>query len=504
MILRMFSRFFFISALILLSAVSSFAQDSSVSIEPNMRLFTTMAALNAAGFDVEYGSQYHPVREMVRKFTEGLDPDLIARLKAFYSSRKGIQTDDEQLAKYISLAVNLSDPPEFKPASREEFMPPDARTIMGFAELLREFYEKVRISQRWVEVRPQYEQGIAKVAPVLRDMIVRTDAYLRVPLGRVASRSMAIYLELAAPINTVNVRSNQDNYYVVLGDSTNLRLDDIRHAYLHFQLDNLVATSTGKVSNPGALLALISKAQGVDPAYTSEFHVMAAESLIRAIELRIDRAPAVRARESVDTFYRTGLLLTPYFYTALGSYEQSDSSIREYFADMLKGLQLKTEQQRFQETFYKIPVPEKTVSRPEVPQAPPAPPPNPTRDLLKEAESAFAAGNDEKAREAFERVLSDFDRDNGSAFFGLALIASRRLDGEEAIRYFERAIRSESAEPYMKVWSYIYLGRIFDQQCNRDRAVQYYQQATKVGDDTRNAQAAAREGLQKPYGEACR
>jgi tetratricopeptide (TPR) repeat protein len=84
------------------------------------------------------------------------------------------------------------------------------------------------------------------------------------------------------------------------------------------------------------------------------------------------------------------------------------------------------------------------------------------------------------------------------------LIASKEGDSEEAAQHFERAIRSTSAEPSMKVWSYIYLARIFDLDCNRDRAVQYYQQATKVGDNTRNAQAAAREGLEKPYGNGCR
>jgi tetratricopeptide (TPR) repeat protein len=325
-----------------------------------------------------------------------------------------------------------------------------------------------------------------------------------VPLGSIASRRMDVLLELAAPVNTVNVRSNQDNYYVVLGDATNLKLDDIRHAYLHFQLDNLVATNVNKIPNSGSLLAIVAKAPGVDPAYTSEFHVMAAESLIRALELQIDRTPAARARESVDMFYRSGLLLTPYFYTALDMYEQSDSGIRDGFGDLVKGIQLKTEQQRFQETFYKIPLPQKTASRPEVPQPPPAPPANPTRDLLKEAEAAFNSGDTEKARQSFERVLSDFDLENGAAFYGLGLIASKEGDSEKAAQYFERATRSASAEPSMKVWSYIYLARIFDLDCNRERAVQYYQQATKVQDNTRNAQAAARQGLDKPYGDGCR
>jgi tetratricopeptide (TPR) repeat protein len=167
---------------------------------------------------------------------------------------------------------------------------------------------------------------------------------------------------------------------------------------------------------------------------------------------------------------------------------------------MARNIQFKTEQTRFLETFNKIPVPQKSVARAEVPEPPPAPPANPSRDLLKEAEAAFNAGDTAKAHAAFERVLSDFDRENGPALYGLALVASKQGDSDEARQYFERAIRSASIEPGMKVWAYIYLARIFDLDCNRPRAVEYYQQALKVGDNTRNAQAVARDGVQKAFG----
>src|SRR5437879_7971400 len=100
--------------LVLLLAIPFFPQATNVTIQPDLRLFTTMAALNAAGFDVEFGSEYHPVREAVRKYAKEVDADLLDRLKSFYSSHKGQQTDDMQLAKYISLAVSVSDPPAFK------------------------------------------------------------------------------------------------------------------------------------------------------------------------------------------------------------------------------------------------------------------------------------------------------------------------------------------------------------------------------------------------------
>src|SRR2546425_4327690 len=110
-------------------ALSVSAQTTNVTIQPDLRLFTMMAALNVAGFDIEFGSQYHPVRDMVRKYAQEVDPDLIARLKAFYKARKGSQTDEAQLPKYISLVVNLTDAPAFKPITREEALPPDARSV---------------------------------------------------------------------------------------------------------------------------------------------------------------------------------------------------------------------------------------------------------------------------------------------------------------------------------------------------------------------------------------
>jgi tetratricopeptide (TPR) repeat protein len=463
---------------------------------------------------VELGSQYHPVRELVRGYAKTVDAELIARLKAFYANRKGAQEDGEQLAKCISLAVNITDAPGFKPILREEALPPDARSVIGFLDLMREFYQKARIAQHWVEVRPEYEKAMVRVAPPVRDAIVRTDAYMRVPLGESHSRTITIYLELAAPQNSVNVRSNQDSYFVVLGDSASPKVDDLRHAYLHFQLDNLVLANVRRIQNSSQLLNLVKKAEGVDASYTSEFHIMAAESLIRAVELRTDRAPAVRARESIDAYYRSGLLLAPYFYAALEEYEQGDVGLRDAFVDMARNIDVKKEQARFQETFFKIPVPKKEPARAEVPAAPPEPEPDPVTEALKAAQAAFNSGDTARAQTAFEKVLSDLDKENGGALYGLGLIAGKKGESDEARQYFERAVRSDSAEPGMRIWSYVYLGRMFDLECERERAVEYYQQAVKVQvpakvdgqaeEDIRNGQAAAKAGVQKAFGDGCR
>ena len=128
--------------LTLMLALPAFFQNTNVIVQPDLRLFTTMAALNAAGFDVEFGSEYHPVRQAVRKYAAEVDADLRTRLKDFYTGHKGQESEEAQLAKYISLAVSISDAPAFKPVTREEFLPPDARSVIGFADLLREFMKR--------------------------------------------------------------------------------------------------------------------------------------------------------------------------------------------------------------------------------------------------------------------------------------------------------------------------------------------------------------------------
>src|ERR1051325_3669897 len=75
---------------------------------------------------------------------------------------------------------------------------------------------------------------------------------------------------LAAPANTVNLRNNQDTYWVVIGASAAPRVDDIRHAYLHFLLDGVVLRNMPKIAGTEQLLALAKSAEGVDPAYTSD------------------------------------------------------------------------------------------------------------------------------------------------------------------------------------------------------------------------------------------
>jgi tetratricopeptide (TPR) repeat protein len=496
----MFLRFIGVTALACLIAAAAPAQtaQSSVSLDSDIRIFTVAAALNVA-------SSNDP-----GKFGTDLDPDLVRRLKQYYSGRKGSRSDESQYASYFGLAVSLTNPPELKPKFKEEQLPDETRALLSFQDLLREFYLKAHVSQRWVELGPLYDAELSRLRPKISAVLLQTDAYLRTTIVGSGPRLMHINVELLAPANSVSMRAYQNDYYVVLGPSTatgsTASMDAFRHAYLHFHLDDIVNRNLVRIENKDKLLALVAKEDGVDTAYTKQAGLMVVESLIRAMEPRIDRSTTARASDIVSNAYRSGLLLTPYFYDALGGFQNGLASFRDVYIDMAAGMTFARENERFVSTFHSIPLPQKASLEAENPdaQAEPAPPADPKRQLIIEAQTAYNSMDNVGARALFEKVLVDFDPNNGPALYGLGLIASRAADIEQSQLYFERTVKSNSADPSMKVWSYIYLGHIADLQCQRDRAMEYYRQAVQVGDDSRNAQTSAKDGLSKAFGDQCR
>lgn len=485
--------------LVCIAGTTAAPLQSPIAIDDDIRVFAMVTALNVSGMDAELGSQYHPVRTEVRKIAEGVDPALLKQMREFYSSHKAGGTDEDQLAKYISLATVLTDPP-FKPVAREESLPDDARSVLGFVPLLQEFYQKAGVPRLWARVAPIYGAEMDRLGPPIRDAISQSDGYLRMISGGASTQTLRITVELGAPQNTVNVRSHRDDYSVVLGYAATPKVDEIRHAYIHVRINGYAGTAALKVQGRANLLALVNGVAGTQREYTSNFENMFTESLVRAVELRLDRVPAAAAEERVRSYYRSGLLLTPHFYESLPAYEAGDNLFRDEVVTLASAVDLVKEQARFQRTFDSIPVPQRASVRGEVPVAPAAA--DPVLELLRTAQAAFERDKP-RAREAFEKVLKDYDPNNGRALYGIALIEMDKTNLDEALQYFERTIASNTADRSMKTWSHIYAGHILDFKCNRAAAVEHYRKAIETGDDSRDAQKTAKRDLAQPFGGEC-
>ncbi len=106
------------------------------------------------------------------------------------------------------------------------------------------------------------------------------------------------------------------------------------------------------------------------------------------------------------------------------------------------------------------------------------------------------------AVQQYQRAL-DLDGSNALAMFrmGEAFFYERNYAAAaQSFRAASEAVTDLNTK-WTEVWSHIYLGRIFDIQGDRVRAVNEYSKAKQTGDDTGGAQAEAEKSLKKPYTE---
>ena len=118
-------------------------------------------------------------------------------------------------------------------------------------------------------------------------MITSTDTYLRMPSSGYLGRSFTVYLEPMSAPGQVNSRNYlQDYYYLVISPSgENIHMDALRHTYLHFVLDPLIAKRATALQRLKPILVAVQKAPMAED-YKLDPGLLVIECLIRAIEAR--------------------------------------------------------------------------------------------------------------------------------------------------------------------------------------------------------------------------
>ena len=332
------------------------AGGSAITLETSEPLFYIAVALNTCGYDADLAAS-SPVR---RKIREEINAEVAASAAA-RTSRDALCTYVREhtladrslnLAQYISLALYLSPPPELTPTVDETELPPDSTQVVNILPLLRTFAEDIHLNAIWVEHRPEYEDLTARVHDPLTKMILNTNIYLRLPVSSYDGRRFLVLLEPMLAPSATNARIYSNDYIVVAspaGDPLGaVHMDDIRHIYLHYEIEPLVYARAQAMERLQPLLKAVQDAP-LDYTYKTEIVPLITECLIKAIETqtmdvgiakpqrptavkqradleRYDaemsaydhQAEAVR-RKAVDLAMRQGWVLVDYFYDQIGT-----------------------------------------------------------------------------------------------------------------------------------------------------------------------------------------
>ena len=317
-----------------------------------------------------------------------------------------------------------------------------------------------------------------------------TEIYLKMPSSGYLGRKFTVYLDAMAAPGQTNARNYASDYYVVISPSADLsvKMQQIRHTYLHYLLDPLAMKNGGSFKQLEPLLNDVKLAP-MDEAFKTNISLLVTECLVRAIEQRLTKSRETERAKTIDEDDKSGYVLTRYFYDALGKFEKDPIGMRNAYPDMLSSIDVSREMRRASSIeFSGEAAPEllHLAGRKD-------------EHLLLNAERRLAAGDQETAQKLAQQALDEQQEDSGRALFILAEVATANRDMDGARNFFERALQS-AREPKVIAWSHIYLGRIFDLKEDRFAALDQYRAALNVAGGTPpEAKQAAEHGLERPY-----
>ncbi|MGA9772252.1 MAG: hypothetical protein WBV94_24685 [Blastocatellia bacterium] len=363
--------------------------DVNVRIEPDSRMFVLMAAINVAGFDYESSGQpLSLARTEIRKDLAKLDPQLKAKLAAFYKAHRRAGVDEAtDAARYAALSLLMTPPPAFSIYTpRDQSLPPDLEPLLEFIPLVREFYIKSDIKN----LLPKYSLTGEKYAAAYRqpvgELIYQTLDYFHTnpetiinmrPLvitqtdpeskskkkdpkivARNRTRQVFVIPDPLGAFNAAFIRGdilNQkedllarrvgDDYIVIVGPSRTVNLDAIRQALIRFVIDPMIERHLkASLEYKDEIVKLAASVPTASKQFGSSVYLITRESLAQAAESRLRRIQATTggaayseddAAYDMAQSYLRGAVLSFHFYDALKGLEQVGISIEAFFDQMV-------------------------------------------------------------------------------------------------------------------------------------------------------------------------
>ena len=503
------------------------AGGSAITLETSEPLFYIAVALNTCGYDADLAAS-SPVRARIR---EEINTQVAASAAArtsrdalcSYVREHTLADGSLNLAQYISLALYLSPPPELTPTADQTELPPDSTQVVNILPLLRTFAEDIHLNAIWVEHRPEYEDLTARVHGPLTKMILNTNIYLRLPVSSYDGRRFLVLLEPMLAPSTTNARIYSNDYIVVASPAGAplgaVHMDDIRHIYLHYEIEPLVYARAQAMERLQPLLKAVQEAP-LEYTYKTEIVPLLTECLIKAIETHTmdvgipkpqKPGPAVKARADLERYdadmsaydhqaeavrrkavnlaLRQGWVLVDYFYDQIGTMEKDGVSLKENMGQMVYGMDVDRERHKDQQIAF-LPESSHDVLRRATTQL----------SGLQLAELKIFKGDLAGASDIANKVLADPTGDHAQAHYVLARVNLMQRQPGAAIGDFQEVLDT-SKNPRTLAWSHIYLGRLYDimPQPDRQKAIAEYQAALTVRDARPDTKAAAEQGIKQPF-----
>jgi tetratricopeptide repeat protein len=468
-------------------------------------MFATMCALYAAGYEGDVSpDNWSAYRAQMRERLRAQKGPAVDALREFY---KGHQFRDPaaMLSRFVWFGLVSGPAPKFRPVLRRDELPPDVLDLEGFSDILSSYYAEQNIGKLYRGVQPLYNREIERLHEPVAQILFQAGTYVRAVVDPTIPKTFTIIVEPLVGRIT-NVRNFLDHYAIVLSGSDEIPSDVVRHAYLHFLLDGLTLQYQHVIAVKRPLYEIAAKAPRLTPDLKDDFPSWFGECTVRAVEIKLRKLSPSEREAALQSNDADGYVLVRPIFVGLAEYEKGELAFRSYFPDLVRAIDVKTEQTRVaairfareDEAPQAKELSNEIVARnrarvttlPDDPEAIAA---------LTEGERRLSERNPRAAEASFKSVLVKYP-DQPRAWYGLGMVAVLDHDAERAKEVFKRLTTGQyaaSQDPLVLAWSHIYLGRIFEDEGQFDQAKSEYQAVLNV----QGAPAQAQQAAQKELGD---
>lgn len=476
----------------------------TVTVDGSEVMFTTMCALLASGFESNVSADnWTAFRAQMRERLRRQQGPAVDALREFYKQHE-LRDVGATLSRYLWFGLVAGPAPKFQTVLRRDEIPPEVLALEGFGEILASYYQEQNIGQLWRQVQPIYDREIVRLHDSVSQIVFVSTAYLREIQDTTTPETFTIVIEPLVGRIT-NVRNFGAHYALVLSGGEDIPTDVIQHAFLHFLLDGLPLMYPHVIAVKRPLFEKAALAPRLAPELKDDFASYFSECMVRAVELKLKKLSPGEKEAALGRNDEDGYVLVRPLFGALVKYENSEPSMKLFFPDLVRAIDLAAESKRLAAVNFATAETAKetdeaaseVVARRK--KDLPTTVPNEAEVIaaLTEGERRIAEKNPRAAETSFQKVLIRYP-DQARAWYGIGLVALLDHDAARAKQVFGRLTTGEHAaieDPMVLAWSHIYLARIYDDEGNPEVAKSEYQSALAVAGGPDQAKLAAQKGL---------
>jgi len=323
------------------------SKDEFFVFEPDIRLFTSYAFMNAAGYGHDWNPTMHPVRTEVREYLDSILTDEYKNeIRQYYDKLGG-----GDFYGYGVYAINSKNPPEFglicDTCNNEELARFDA-----YDSLLQDFYERASISVLWERYYQRLYEINLQYKPFAELAIKQITKYCGVDSGYFRNKANGKFHYQQIPLMshfTAFFHETGSDYWVISGPSTGEPdASAFYHEPLH-KIINPIVEGNSEINMRITDLADLAQ-ERLQGDYNDVTSVLC-ESFVRTIDrvlyARYNNLPENELREIVEDEYRLGHILSFYLLENLPGYEDDNKTLQEYYPELISNIDVEYEKIRW-------------------------------------------------------------------------------------------------------------------------------------------------------------